>query len=102
MILQPPRADGVAELLLGPRWADLGQMASRSSASDLGGPAAGQLSQTRGYAVSRLSRDRRLPDGLFPTNLTLELRVTHFQRCPASRTMAELATADRTRRTRKA
>jgi len=73
---------------LGPRWAD------RWFA----------LADPRSARASglRLSRDRRLPDGLFPTNWTLELRATHFQRCPASRTMAELATADRTRRTRKA
>ena len=51
---------------------------------------------------ARTSRDRRLPDGLLATKLSLEMRGGHFQRCPASRTRAELASADKIRTTRKA
>lgn len=53
VIMQPPRADGVAELLLGPR------LAGRRFA----------------LADSRTSRDRRSPDGLFPTSVTLTPRA---------------------------
>jgi len=71
---------GVAELGVGPPWAgrwfalaDSRPLASRSSALDLRGPAAGPLSQIRGDSGCQtlVARDRRSPDGLFPTNLTL-------------------------------
>ena len=94
-ILQPPRADGVAELHLGP-------MESQGSSSGLGGPTASSLSQIRGNLNCRERRNRRMIRRLrVPPTPWAESRY-FIQRCPASSTRAELATAETATRSRKA
>ena len=80
---------------------NLGRMASRSSASGLGGPAASLHSQIRASGVPDTTRPSVARRSLVP-RYVLALRIgVHFQRSPASRTKAELANADSIRRTRK-